>query len=155
MIECSHRDPTLQQVELVDKLCPQATGLIWNNSDNTLTFVLYTTPHPQRGEYLHFQLLDTSNIVRLVVPPCSSIMYAGSNKIVHYNGLNATIIRCLQSKLPTYLHGALRVLSYLDEEHIIYQGASGSLDFFAPKITHFHYRQNDAPHVTGPVTSTI
>lgn len=139
---CSYPDSTLQQVEVVR----QAAGLLLKNNIR----VLYTALHPQRREYINSQLLavigDTSNIVRLVAATCISTIVACTNDIVNYNGLISTLIQCLDSNRPTYLDGALTVLSHLAEElpHIFHQGPSGPLDSLLPKIIHFCHHQSNA-----------
>lgn len=124
----------------------QAAGLLLKS--NIRHF--YINLPSQTREYMNAQLLaaigDTSNIIRAVATTCISTVVVCTRDIGAYSGLITTLVQCLDSNRPTYLDGALTLLSHLAEEvpHLLDQDVSRPLDMLLPKIMQFCHHQTDS-----------
>lgn len=139
---CTIPELSQQQIEGVR----QAAGLLLNSNIR----LLYTTLPIRTREYMHAQLLsaigDTSNIVRHVAATCISTIVVTTQDIAAFSGLITTLVQCLDLNRPSFLNGALKVLSHLAEDvpNLLDQDRTRPLDALLPKIIQLCYHPVDS-----------
>lgn len=101
---------------------------------------MYSTLHPHVQVYINAQLVngigDNSEPIRDVVASCISTLVLHNCHLVAFSGLITSLVLLLDSARPTYLDGALTVLSRLAEDapNLLTEDSSQPLDTLLPKI---------------------